>query len=62
MPRKTYDLYRLDPHEDRASMRPRPDAAENHVKTSIRHGNVPASMRPRPDAAENPSRPRRCCS
>ena len=41
---------------DVASMRPRPDAAENdgaHV-----YGDVPlvASMRPRPDAAENVAR------
>ena len=37
-----------------ASMRPRPDAAEN-VRT-VRPGRIPAdgaSMRPRPDAAEN---------
>ena len=38
-----------------ASMRPRPDAAENRSRTCAPNGpGVPASMRPRPDAAENP--------
>ena len=38
----------------RASMRPRPDAAENrHLLRVLRPGSL-ASMRPRPDAAENP--------
>ena len=36
-----------------ASMRPRPDAAENTVYAHHAQGGGPASMRPRPDAAEN---------
>ena len=37
-----------------ASMRPRPDAAENGSDLIRRHGEAcVASMRPRPDAAEN---------
>ena len=49
-----------------ASMRPRPDAAENAGVEVDPCCVVPASMRPRPDAAENagrrpgPCRPRRC--
>ena len=40
-----------------ASMRPRPDAAENRqVQREGLVGPVRASMRPRPDAAENPAR------
>ena len=53
MPRKTdpgitlcYDLYS-------ASMRPRPDAAENPGDPGNVKGDAGASMRPRPDAAEN---------
>ena len=53
MPRKT-PLPVIDPGvADPASMRPRPDAAEN---AGAPHRDVPpdtASMRPRPDAAEN---------
>ena len=37
-----------------ASMRPRPDAAENEVHTvTVEATDGAASMRPRPDAAEN---------
>ena len=37
-----------------ASMRPRPDAAENDRFARVRMDPLhPASMRPRPDAAEN---------
>ena len=36
-----------------ASMRPRPDAAENRAGAGRRAGAQGASMRPRPDAAEN---------
>ena len=36
-----------------ASMRPRPDAAENAAERAAGRAAVPASMRPRPDAAEN---------
>ena len=36
-----------------ASMRPRPDAAENQRHDGDQRGGHPASMRPRPDAAEN---------
>ena len=36
-----------------ASMRPRPDAAENHERGAQRVVPAGASMRPRPDAAEN---------
>ena len=40
-----------------ASMRPRPDAAENGLPGAVRgRGELLASMRPRPDAAENPHR------
>ena len=39
-----------------ASMRPRPDAAENPRDRAIRSEPTPASMRPRPDAAENSSK------
>ena len=37
----------------RASMRPRPDAAENVAAHRSPRRRLPASMRPRPDAAEN---------
>ena len=53
MPRKTPEERHGEGPIGRASMRPRPDAAENaagegaHVKARV------ASMRPRPDAAEN---------
>ena len=39
--------------EHRASMRPRPDAAENVAGAVLRDEHGGASMRPRPDAAEN---------
>ena len=42
-----------DPAVRRASMRPRPDAAENRNPHDRIRGPVAASMRPRPDAAEN---------
>ena len=38
---------------DAASMRPRPDAAENVVSFAVSGIRPLASMRPRPDAAEN---------
>ena len=53
MPRKTPVHPCSTPLLDVASMRPRPDAAENDVVVDpggVRHA---ASMRPRPDAAEN---------
>ena len=54
MPRKTFEelLQRL--RVLAASMRPRPDAAENH-RERLREftAAMAASMRPRPDAAEN---------
>ena len=58
MPRKTWirsaaDLAALD-----ASMRPRPDAAENPVLDVRALAQARASMRPRPDAAENLPRDR----
>ena len=53
MPRKTT----RDPHRraaaDLASMRPRPDAAENLIIEARPEKYDQASMRPRPDAAEN---------
>ena len=54
MPRKTPP--RAPPAGERlaASMRPRPDAAENAADHDLRDRPDPASMRPRPDAAENP--------
>ena len=56
MPRKTERLNNTGDHRHRASMRPRPDAAENLAgggkQTPARSA---ASMRPRPDAAENRS-------
>ena len=54
MPRKT-DLLPLPLLLDGlASMRPRPDAAENFGQGRLNlSGEVCASMRPRPDAAEN---------
>ena len=59
MPRKTL---RGAPHGvggAAASMRPRPDAAENDDERVGGAGvGAPASMRPRPDAAENFLRPR----
>ena len=56
MPRKTDDD-RPGLGRGLASMRPRPDAAENRVHLVPPHLVSPlASMRPRPDAAENPQR------
>ena len=54
MPRKT--AQRVVVHLFRevvASMRPRPDAAENQLYLAADVADVAASMRPRPDAAEN---------
>ena len=53
MPRKTRD--REPPAEAGvgASMRPRPDAAENQRRRPAEVSAADASMRPRPDAAEN---------
>ena len=54
MPRKTHVTIPMWTASKSASMRPRPDAAENVVQAR-RHlgGGGAASMRPRPDAAEN---------
>ena len=53
MPRKTAIYEGWTDAEELASMRPRPDAAEN-VVYCLRVGRMGrASMRPRPDAAEN---------
>ena len=47
-------LYRVQRHRpDQASMRPRPDAAENAPPAGRAWWCGSASMRPRPDAAEN---------
>ena len=60
MPRKTLHETRAVPCERQdASMRPRPDAAENHAAGRRRQARADASMRPRPDAAENVGRDRR---
>ena len=57
MPRKTDPAGgHLDPDPD-ASMRPRPDAAENAFRSRPEAGSHAASMRPRPDAAENEGLP-----
>ena len=56
MPRKTRDADAWFDHPMPASMRPRPDAAENGGHAQIGLQPIPASMRPRPDAAENPAR------
>ena len=54
MPRKTPAEAHGHPVRLGASMRPRPDAAENGPSAAPRaQGPVGASMRPRPDAAEN---------
>ena len=54
MPRKTRAAAPPVAGRPPASMRPRPDAAENRVRL-VTHSPVvdDASMRPRPDAAEN---------
>ena len=54
MPRKTTSFAATAMRREKASMRPRPDAAENvgvGARDARRHRR--ASMRPRPDAAEN---------
>ena len=53
MPRKTRHLRERDRALPAASMRPRPDAAENSQYTGHMRRRMIASMRPRPDAAEN---------
>ena len=54
MPRKTGRVGAAVVGDLIASMRPRPDAAENHADAGGRAGILGgASMRPRPDAAEN---------
>ena len=53
MPRKTPHLDGHLPSRFPASMRPRPDAAENERRRAERQADRRASMRPRPDAAEN---------
>ena len=54
MPRKTEARRRGQSQQQHASMRPRPDAAENVARTAWYHRWArEASMRPRPDAAEN---------
>ena len=53
MPRKTGASGEEWTDEDTASMRPRPDAAENAGPRATPRGGFFASMRPRPDAAEN---------
>ena len=56
MPRKTRGRRRRADGRAVASMRPRPDAAENMVSDGhYAAGWWAASMRPRPDAAENGS-------
>ena len=55
MPRKTLCVGGRTEGDCDASMRPRPDAAENEWNSILGvMRDVPASMRPRPDAAENP--------
>ena len=53
MPRKTWKAEREKRDRQWASMRPRPDAAENGPAPTQIRGRRAASMRPRPDAAEN---------
>ena len=54
MPRKTLDGAAQTGRAVPASMRPRPDAAENGpCSAELNAAHVHASMRPRPDAAEN---------
>ena len=53
MPRKTGAGQLLSRPRQPASMRPRPDAAENWEEGCEGAGELIASMRPRPDAAEN---------
>ena len=53
MPRKTSRSPAPSRSSPRASMRPRPDAAENEGQPGMLDAVDVASMRPRPDAAEN---------
>ena len=54
MPRKTFLRAPFPLLLRPASMRPRPDAAENGCPEAVAAGKFRrASMRPRPDAAEN---------
>ena len=53
MPRKTGRAGGIQRVDDAASMRPRPDAAENRPLAMVALKTSVASMRPRPDAAEN---------
>ena len=55
MPRKTRAAGAWTGPGTGASMRPRPDAAENALPDVEAAGELRASMRPRPDAAENTS-------
>ena len=60
MPRKTAMSSKEYHRLLRASMRPRPDAAENRRDGRLsQQAGRRASMRPRPDAAENRRAPRR---
>ena len=60
MPRKTGFESAAAAPAAAASMRPRPDAAENlEFRARVVPSAIRASMRPRPDAAENPGRRRR---
>ena len=56
MPRKTQQVAATIGRLAAASMRPRPDAAENLRMEREREQASRASMRPRPDAAENRAR------
>ena len=58
MPRKTQGPTDDGPEPVDASMRPRPDAAENEAQEERLGLDLAASMRPRPDAAENGRRRR----
>ena len=53
MPRKTNRRNSSRNLRHLASMRPRPDAAENLIPDCVEDADKGASMRPRPDAAEN---------
>ena len=55
MPRKTRRPGVAAEPDAAASMRPRPDAAENLRDPACAMAGISASMRPRPDAAENPA-------
>ena len=62
MPRKTYTGAGAGVGFFPASMRPRPDAAENILRRRPVLLRDAASMRPRPDAAENAPFATRCDS